>query len=352
MKSRLSALTSKVGNLADKVNEKTKITQFAAEQLKRANHLKDRVQNISEYEKIVRECTTNEGWPAPPETLRNVAQHTFHFNENKEIFQAVWARMASQPSKHWRIIYKCLTLLEYLVLNGSIDAVDQVKANLYQVNTLSDFQFHDDKGEDLGLNVRAKAEKLISLVGSDQLAVQRDEVLGRRKRFVGIGAGSAVVNRIRSSSIQSQQTPSPVAPHGVTQPSPPQSAMTYGQATPQPPAPAPQTNLVDLFGAAPAASPAPAAPTTSHDDFFSQFSTQAATPAQPAPAQPAAQIDPFADFLGTASATPAKPAPVPAAKVDPLADLFGTAPVQQTAPVASPAVTQKPAMQVDDLFSF
>ena len=46
--------------------------------------------------------------------------------------QNVWKRV-NESGKNWRIVYKALTLLEYLIRNGSERSVEDGRDHIYQV---------------------------------------------------------------------------------------------------------------------------------------------------------------------------------------------------------------------------
>ena len=65
--------------------------------------------------------------------------------------QNVWKRV-NESGKNWRIVYKALTLLEYLIRNGSERAVEDGRDHIYQIRTLCDFQHTEPGGVDQGIN--------------------------------------------------------------------------------------------------------------------------------------------------------------------------------------------------------
>lgn len=74
---------------------------------------------------------------------------------------------------------KSLTVLEFLLLNGSDTVVLWAKDNIYIIKTLREFQYIDDAGLDQGANIRARAKSLTSLLlDDDRLRRERRE---RRK---------------------------------------------------------------------------------------------------------------------------------------------------------------------------
>jgi len=50
--------------------------------------------------------------------LAEIAQSTYDYQEYPVVMQNVWKRV-NESGKNWRIVYKALTLLEYLIRNGS-----------------------------------------------------------------------------------------------------------------------------------------------------------------------------------------------------------------------------------------
>ena len=57
-----------------------------------------------------------------------------------------------KEAREWRQIYKALTLLEYLVKNGSERVVDDARAHISTIKMLRSFHYIDEKGKDQGIN--------------------------------------------------------------------------------------------------------------------------------------------------------------------------------------------------------
>ena len=98
--------------------------------------------------------------------------HSQHFNE---ILPLTWSRFHESEARQWRQIYKvcilrvsgscsvrsdsrmtflsqALTLLEYLVKNGSERVVDDARGHIATVKMLKNFQYTDEKAKDQGIN--------------------------------------------------------------------------------------------------------------------------------------------------------------------------------------------------------
>ncbi|OUM67130.1 hypothetical protein PIROE2DRAFT_40283, partial [Piromyces sp. E2] len=68
-----------------------------------------------------------------------------------EIMEILEKRL-NDKGKNWRHVYKSLTLLEYLLYNGSEMVVKYTKNNIHVIKTLKDFQYIDDNNHDEGIN--------------------------------------------------------------------------------------------------------------------------------------------------------------------------------------------------------
>lgn len=84
----------------------------------------------------------------------------------------IYARFMEKEAREWRQIYKvredhrgeaqgtaltgqALTLLEFLVKNGSERVVDDARAHVSTIKMLRSFHYIDEKGKDQGINGRS-----------------------------------------------------------------------------------------------------------------------------------------------------------------------------------------------------
>ena len=94
--------------------------------------------------------------------------------------QNVWKRV-NESGKNWRIVYKALTLLEYLIRNGSERSVEDGRDHVYQIRTLCDFQYTEPGGVDQGINVREKSRQIVDLLNDrDRLKEEREKARANR----------------------------------------------------------------------------------------------------------------------------------------------------------------------------
>lgn len=148
--------------------------------------------NYTEMEAKVREATNNEPWGASSTLMEKIAQGTYNFREREEILGMIFRRFTEKTASEWRQIYKALQLLEYLIKHGSERFIDDVRTNLNLVKMLESFHYIDSQGRDQGINVRNRANQLVSLLESDeQIREQRKKARETLKKYKGVAGGSA-----------------------------------------------------------------------------------------------------------------------------------------------------------------
>ena len=94
----------------------------------------------TELEKKIAEACSNKPWGASSTQLSEIAQSTYDYQEYPVVMSNVWKLVGS---KSGRIIYKALSLLEYLVRNGSERAVEDARDHMFQLRSLTDYQTAD-----------------------------------------------------------------------------------------------------------------------------------------------------------------------------------------------------------------
>nr|GEX40486.1 hypothetical protein [Tanacetum cinerariifolium] len=100
------------------------------------------------------------------------------------IMSVVWKRL-SDSGKNWRHVYKGLTILEYLVANGSERFIEDIREHAYEIEKLSSFQYIDSTGRDQGNNIRNKSHILIALMNDkDKIQEIREKAAASREVFL------------------------------------------------------------------------------------------------------------------------------------------------------------------------
>eukprot|EP00051_Salpingoeca_urceolata_P001365 m.40394 g.40394 ORF g.40394 m.40394 type:complete len:338 (+) comp11361_c0_seq2:133-1146(+) len=130
--------------------------------------LKNLVHSYTASERAVREATSNDTWGASSTLMAKIAVYTQDLHECPVVMAMIWRRMDDHIPKNWRHVYKSLVLVDYLVKNGSDQAVHLIKENLFAFQTLRDFQFMDSNGKDQGVNVRERARSLLALLANER----------------------------------------------------------------------------------------------------------------------------------------------------------------------------------------
>ncbi|WOL12948.1 clathrin interactor EPSIN 2-like [Canna indica] len=142
-----------------------------------------KVLKVPNIEQKVLDATSNEPWGPHGTLLADIAQATRNYHEYQMIMNVIWKRI-NDTGKNWRHVYKGLTVLEYLVANGSERVIDEIREHAYQISTLSDFQYIDSSGRDQGNNVRRKSQSLVALVNDkERLQEVRQKAAANRDKF-------------------------------------------------------------------------------------------------------------------------------------------------------------------------
>ena len=100
----------------------------------------------------------------------------------------IWRNTQLTPSL-WRVVYKTLNLLDYLLRHGSERVIEDARDHVRDIKKMQKFEYVDADGKDCGLNVREKARQLIEILGNDeQLSAERDKARANKNKFTGTSA--------------------------------------------------------------------------------------------------------------------------------------------------------------------
>uniref|UniRef100_A0A0C9RZA6 TSA: Wollemia nobilis Ref_Wollemi_Transcript_927_1906 transcribed RNA sequence n=1 Tax=Wollemia nobilis TaxID=56998 RepID=A0A0C9RZA6_9CONI len=147
-----------------------------------------KVLKVPEIEQKVLDATSNEPWGPHGTLMAEIAQATRNFSEYQLVMDVLWRRIGD-TGRNWRHVYKALTVLEYLVANGSERVVDELLEHTFQISTLSDFQYVEPDGKDQGINVRKKAQNIHSLINDkDKIREVRQKAAANRDKYGGLSS--------------------------------------------------------------------------------------------------------------------------------------------------------------------
>lgn len=160
---------------------------------------KNVVYNYSDAEAKVREATSNDPWGPSSALMAELADYTFHVQAYSLVMGMLWKRL-NDHGRNWRHVYKALTVLEYLIKNGSERVAQQCKDNLFSIQTLKDFQYMDKEGKDQGTTIREKAKQLVALVKDDKrIKEERARATETRDKEAHESEGAATAGLAKAS---------------------------------------------------------------------------------------------------------------------------------------------------------
>ncbi|KAF0883202.1 ENTH domain-containing protein 1 [Crocuta crocuta] len=143
--------------------------------------VKNFMKNYSDAEIKVREATSNDPWGPSSSLMLDISDLTFNTISLLEIMNMLWQRL-SDHGKNWRHVYKALTLMDYLIKNGSKKVIQHCREGFCKLQTLKDFQHIDEAGKDQGYYIREKSKQVITLLVDEQLLHREREVACRTRQ--------------------------------------------------------------------------------------------------------------------------------------------------------------------------
>lgn len=148
------------------------------------------VMNYTVVESKVREATNDDQWGPHGSIMSELAKYTFTYEHFPEVMGMLWKRMLYE-NKYWRRIYKCLLLLNYLILNGSERVITSARDHLHDMRQLENFQHVDEAGKDQGLNIRHKVKEILEVIQDDQrLRDERKRAKTNKDKYVGMASNT------------------------------------------------------------------------------------------------------------------------------------------------------------------
>lgn len=179
-----AALSSIKDALPEEVKEAAK---------KRVNQWK----GISPDEALVREATNSDKWGPHGEQLKAIARLTH--DGRWPLVQSVLEERMKLRGERWRQVYKALSVIEYLVANGTDRVPRDVQSSRY-LDGLLTFEYRDARGKDEGVNVRHRAEKIKALI-EDPRSIEeaREKAARNRGKYSGMSSVDARQHRSTGS---------------------------------------------------------------------------------------------------------------------------------------------------------
>ncbi|KAF6244132.1 hypothetical protein COO60DRAFT_1708114 [Scenedesmus sp. NREL 46B-D3] len=159
-----------------------------------ADKAKAYVNNVSDLEMKVLEATNHEPWGPHGSAMAEITNSSFNSEGFYQIMGVVDQRLSEGPD-NWRLVYKTLLLLEYMLKHGPLSVAEALGAysRLSHLERLRDrFEFKDPAGRDQGINVRQRAGAIVLLLNDgEQLKGERDKAAKNKSKYTGVSSSSA-----------------------------------------------------------------------------------------------------------------------------------------------------------------
>lgn len=145
----------------------------------------------TELEKKVKDATSNENWGTSSTTKNEIADATHDYEGFKAIMGILWKRLAEKDN-NWRVVFKSLDLLMFLVKCGHDRVVNDVRDHQYTLRNLQNFSYIDPtNGQDRGRGIRQLAQQIVELIeDKKRLNEAREEALKQRRKLQDVGKTS------------------------------------------------------------------------------------------------------------------------------------------------------------------
>lgn len=143
----------------------------------------------NETEKKVYEALSSKNWGASSTMLNDIANDTSDYEKFGIINDIVWASLDTE-GKSWKQIFKSLTLIEFLIKNGSERFIEAARDKLFKIKRLQDYNFYEGT-VDKGSGCREKAKQIVELLSSNEIIrAEREKARALRHKFGGVGSDS------------------------------------------------------------------------------------------------------------------------------------------------------------------
>ncbi|GIL88365.1 hypothetical protein Vretimale_15048 [Volvox reticuliferus] len=145
--------------------------------------------NVTEIELKVLEATNEEPWGPHGKEMQEIARAAEDPEKYNLIMNVISERLQMRD-ENWRLCYKGLLLLEYMVKHGPWRIVDELARSVTSLERLrDDFEYKDAQGRDHGINVRQRAGELAALVcNTDRVRQEREKAARNANKFKGVSS--------------------------------------------------------------------------------------------------------------------------------------------------------------------
>ncbi|KAF5797142.1 putative ENTH domain-containing protein [Helianthus annuus] len=159
--------------------------------------------DITPAQLLVEESTNDNPWAPDARTLKMISKAAFEIDDYWRIVNVLHNRLGTFDAKNWRIPYKAVVVLEYLLTHGPESVAEEFQTHKDVILEMTNFQYIDEKGFNWGLNVRMKSERILKFL--NDLSILKEERAKARKLSRGIeGFGSFNQRNSSENGVQQQ----------------------------------------------------------------------------------------------------------------------------------------------------
>ncbi|KAK6929337.1 ENTH domain [Dillenia turbinata] len=144
--------------------------------------------DVTEVELLTEEAIDDTPSSPDTRTLKLISRAAFEVNDYDRIVKILHKRLSIFDKKSWRISYKVLILLEFLLTHGPQRVAEEFQSNRDVIMEMGEFEYVDEKGFDWGAVVRKKSQTILSLLeGGQFLKEERARARKLTRGIQGIG---------------------------------------------------------------------------------------------------------------------------------------------------------------------
>lgn len=147
--------------------------------------------DVTEAQLLTEEATNNDPWGPETRTMALISQAAFEVDDYWRIVEVLHKRLSAFDKKRWRVSFKTLVLLEYLLTHGPKSVADEFRCEKGFLQQLENFQYVDDRGVDSGLCIRRKVVKILELFNNEELLIEERNRCRKISREIRLGSFSS-----------------------------------------------------------------------------------------------------------------------------------------------------------------
>jgi len=129
--------------------------------------------NYTEVQVLVREATSNDAWGPSTSVMNQICHEAEDVSNYNEMFNMIWKRLTDY--EHIKHVFKALVVIDYMMRHSNERFVTDIKLRSDVIRRLQQYKYFNE-GQDLGAEVRAKADAVIKLVDDMDYLIHERQV--------------------------------------------------------------------------------------------------------------------------------------------------------------------------------